>query len=240
VEKKQPSLWAYLGCGCLALVVAGVLAMMGGFALVADKARELEADNADPLRRTEKVKKTLGAEKLPEGYHAMMAISVPMLMDTALLSTHHPDVPENLQKAEVRAFMYVHSRSAKPTDVEELRAYLEGRKKDPAVLSRSGIDISIRKSEVLGRGTIELEGRRLLYLSQRAELRNERLQGNPSLNAIVLFECPGQDRARVGVWLAPDPSPRTPIARLDVTGTPVDVQALKAFMSHFNPCQPEG
>jgi hypothetical protein len=36
---------------------------------------------------------------------------------------------------------------------------------------------------------------------------------------------------------APDTSPEVPLAQLELKGTPVDPEAIRSFMSHFNPCQ---
>jgi hypothetical protein len=132
--------------------------------------------------------------------------------------------------------MYMFIKASSVNDVEELRAYIEGRSDDASVLARN--NINIRAEEITGRGAIPLEGRRVLYIGQRGELStNQEQSRGPGLNSISLIECPGQSLLRLGLWSSPDPSPGTPLAELDVKGTPVDPEAIKAFMSHLNPCQ---
>lgn len=137
-------------------------------------------------------------------------------------------------------FVYVRLKSATSSDVKDLRDYLEGRTDNPSVLTRS--NFKIRTEEIVGRGALDLDGgRRLLYLGQRGELQLSNTSNNdgPGLNALVLFECPGKSGVRMGIWTAPDATPEVPLAQLELEGTPVDPEAIRSFMSHFNPCQVE-
>lgn len=238
-EKKKPSAWSYVGCGCSVLALLGVLGAVSGWLFLSDKFQEVADDMNDPAARTAKVKKTLGAAALPEGYHAVMTLSVPLAMDTAVLSTRRLDVPQGLQKGDERFFMYMHLKSSPGTDLEALRAYLEGRSEDASVLARN--NIHLRTRDIIGRGTLQLEGWRLLYLLHRGvmDTRSSGQKNGPGLNSLSLIECPGQSSIRIGLWMSPDTSPGTSLDQLDVKGTPVDADALKAFMSHFNPCHRE-
>jgi hypothetical protein len=158
-----------------------------------------------------------------------------MVADTVVLSTYRADVPANLQKGELRMFQYLASKTSSSHDVESFAAYLEGRSQDTTVLARSNIQLKPR--EVVRRGVLEFQGRQLRYLTQRGEMiSSEHGRPGPVLSALVLFDCPGQSTLRMGVWTAPDPAPQTPLRKLDTTGTPVDVDALSAFMAHLNPC----
>ncbi|WP_224247437.1 hypothetical protein [Hyalangium gracile] len=236
VEKKKTSPWVYVGIGCGILLLLGVGGVVAAVLVGAKMFKGFQEEMTNPVTRTEKVKKTLGAPTLPEGYHAVMALSVPAVIDTAILSTRTPDAPAQADAKPERVFIYLFVKAASMNDTEELRAYLEGRSDDASVLARNNIDI--RTSEIIGRGAIPLEGRRVLYLSQRGELESDNGQSQgPGLNAITLIECPGESLLRMGLWITPDPSPETPIEQLDVKGTPADPEAVRAFMSHFNPCQ---
>jgi hypothetical protein len=238
-EKKKPSAGSYVGFGCSVLALLGVLGAVAGWLLLSNKFQEVSDDMNDPAARTAKVKKTLGAAELPAGYHAVMTLSVPLVMDTAVLSTRRLDVPQGLQKGDGRFFIYMHLKSSSGADLETLRAYLEGRSEDASVLA--GNNIHLRTRDIIGRGTLQLEGWRLLYLLHRGvmDTSTSGQKSGPGLNSLSLIECPGQTHIRIGLWMSPDPSPRTSLDKLELKDTPVDADALKAFMSHFNPCQQE-
>ncbi|HLL00634.1 MAG TPA: hypothetical protein VK539_08620 [Myxococcaceae bacterium] len=229
--KKQTSPWLYVAIGCGGLVVLGGLAIAAGALFVFKKSDELNQDLANPVARAEKVKRALGARALPEGYHAIMTVSMPMLMDTTVISTRDA-APSR------RTFMYVRFKVITPRDAQGMRDYLEGRTDDASVFARSRLQM--KTEQLVGRGQLELQnGQKLLYLAQRGELRfggNSKSEG-PGLNALVLFECPTQSDVRMGIWTAPDTSPEVPLEQLELQGTPVDPEAIRSFMSHFNPCQ---
>lgn len=235
--KKKRSPWFYIGLGC---GIPALLAAIGITVLIlftVKKVQEVQEDMANPITRTEKVKKALGAQALPDGYSAVMTLSVPAIVDTVVLSTRSPEGPHAAQeKEDERTFLYFRLKASSLNDLEELREYLEGRSDDPSVLARN--NIHIRTEQILGRGAIPLQDYRLLYLAQRGSLETSQGQNQgPGLNSIMLIECPGQSHIRLGLWLAPDPSPEAPTEQLDLKGTPVDEKAMRAFMSHFNPCQ---
>lgn len=50
------------------------------------------------------------------------------------------------------------------------------------------------------------------------------------------FDCPGDERARLGVWFGPDPSPATPVKQLNLTGTVGDPEKLRGMLGHFSLC----
>ncbi len=236
-EKKR-SPWLYIGIGCGVLLLAGVGAVIGGGVFLFKKGQQYQQDMANPLTRTEKVKQTLGAQTLPEGYHAVMSLSVPAILDTAILSTHAPNAPSSAQTGDERVFMYFFLKPSSVKDLEELRRYVEGQSNDPSVLTRNNIQVG--ENELIGRGVIPLEGRQVLYLAQRGELQTQHSgdeNPGPLLNSILLIDCPGQNRVRMALWMAPDPAPGAPLEQLDLKGTPVDPDAMRAFMSHINPCQ---
>jgi hypothetical protein len=236
--KKKQSPWLYIAIGCGSLLLVGGLFIGIIVFFVFKKADEFKEDMANPVARTEKVKKALGAQTLPEGYHAVMTLSIPLVMDTAVLTDQDPNAPEGTDKTNERTFMYIRLKTASSSDVGEFRDYLEGRSDDASVLARNNLDM--RTDEIVGRGGIDLDGgRRVLYLAQRGELRtnNSDRDNGPGFNALILFECPKKSDVRMGIWTAPDNSPQTPIEQLDLKGTPVDPEAIRAFTSHLYPCQ---
>ena len=85
----KTSPWVYVALGCLGAAVAAILVVAGlGFAGWR-WARGLEEQLEDPEARTAKVLEVLGAERVPDGYHAVIALEIPFLMKMAILS----DVP---------------------------------------------------------------------------------------------------------------------------------------------------
>lgn len=237
-QKKKRSPWLYVGIGCGTLLLLIFGAVIAGGLFLFKKGQQYQEDLANPVTRTAMVKKTLGAQTLPEGYHAVMSLSVPAIVDTAVLSTRAPDAPPSGQPGGERVFLYFFIKPATVQDQQELRNYLEGKSDDPSVLARNNIQVG--ENELIGRGVIPLEGRRVLYLAQRGELQTQHSRDKDQgslLNSILFIECPGQNRLRMGLWMAPDPAPGTPLEQLELKGTPVDPEAMRAFMSHLNPCQ---
>ncbi|MFL5347833.1 MAG: hypothetical protein ACJ8AT_23840 [Hyalangium sp.] len=236
-QKKKTSPWLYVGIGCGVLLLLGIGGTVAAVMFGVSKIKEMKEDMANPITRTERVKKMLGAQALPDGYNAIMALSVPMVMDTAILSTRPFEAPakHRKEKGDERIFMYFHLKASTMNDREQLTAFMEGRSDDPSVLARNNIHINTR--EIIGRGVLQLDGRRLLYLAQRGEVESQGTKPGAGLTAVVLFDCPDQTTLRTGMWMAPDPSPQAPIEQLDLKGTPGDPEAVKAFMAHFNPCQ---
>lgn len=235
--KKQTSPWLYVAIGCGGLVVLGGLVIAALALFVFKKSDEINQDLANPVARAEKVQKALGAQALPEGYHAIMAVSLPMIMDSAMIATKPPGKGGDAASSR-RTFMYVRFKVITPRDAQGMRDYLEGRTDDVSVFARSRLQM--KTEQLVGRGQLELQnGQKLLYLAQRGELRfggNSKSEG-PGLNALVLFECPTQSDVRMGIWTALDTSPEVPLEQLEIQGTPVDPEAIRSFMSHFNPCQ---
>jgi hypothetical protein len=236
VEQKKRSPWVYVGIGCGVLLLLGIVTTIAGVSFLFKKGKEYQEDLANPITRTEMVKKTLGAQTLPAGYFAVMSLSVPAIMETAVLSTRSPDVPNTGRKEDVRVFVYVFVKMSSASDQKQLRDYLEGKSDDASVLARNNVRLG--DGEIIGRGVVPLEGRRVLYLVQRGELSAQQSEREgPGLNSILFIECPGQDRLRMGIWMAPDPDLSAPVDQLDLKGTPADPEAIRAFMSHLNPCK---
>ena len=237
-QTKKRSPWLYVGIGCGLLLLLGFGAVVAGGVFLVKKGQQYQEDLANPVTRAEMVKKTLGAQTLPEGYHAVMSLSVPAIMDTAVLSSRAPDAPSNAQTDGERMFVYFFIKLSSVKDLEELRSYLEGKSDDSSVLARNNVHVG--ENELISRGVLPLEGRQVLYLAQRGELRTQHsgdAEQRSMLNSILFIDCPGQNRLRMGLWMAPDPAPGAPLEQLQLKGTPVDPEAIRTFMSHINPCQ---
>lgn len=235
-QQKKRSPWVYVGIGCGVFVLLAIVGVFLGVSFLFKKGKEYQEDMANPITRTEKVKATLGAQTLPDGYYAVMSLNVPAIMDLAVLSTSEPGAPPTGHPEGVRVFVYMFLKTAPASDQEQLRKYLEGTSEDPSVLTR--YKVRMGDGEIIGRGVLPLQGRRVLYLSQRGELeaQDNKSQG-PGLNSVLLIECPGQTRTYLGLWMSPDPDPGSTLEELDLKGTPADPEAIRAFMTHINPCK---
>jgi hypothetical protein len=87
-----------VGCGCLgALGAVAVLTIAIGFWGV-QKARQFGEEIADPGERAKRVLAVLKASEMPEGYHPVVAFSVPLLLDVAVLDSR-PTRPAGPRKS---------------------------------------------------------------------------------------------------------------------------------------------
>ena len=65
-------------------------------------------------------------------------------------------------------------------------------------------------------------------------------ENSPREDSLMTFfsvDCPGDKRARLGVWFAPDPAPDQPNAEVDLTGTIGDPAVIREFVEHFDLCK---
>jgi hypothetical protein len=228
----ERSVWFYIAwsCGGLVLLGGAVLAGLGFWAFRA--AKTFEAELKDPVIRTEKVKKMLGAERLPEGYHAMMSFSVPLVMDTAILSSEEQNSGGTIDDLGERGLLYFEMISL-GQDEQELRDYFEGKTNDSRVLRKNKIHIDV--DEVIRRGVIPRDDHTLMYMAQRGSVSAQGQSGD-GIMSVVLVDCPDDNRTRTAIWFAPDPSPSTELEDLDLTGTPADELAITEFFGHFKLC----
>lgn len=243
-EPKRTSPWVWVGVGCLGAVVlaVGAVIALGWFGY--RKAKEFEAELKDPDARAAKVRSVLGAATLPEGYHPFMAMSIPFVMDMAMLSDAPPDFSgrgSHQGGLGRRGFIYVRTLSAN-NDRQQLRDYFEGRSDDAEVLRRNNIHLD-RRGEVLRRGVVdEADGTRVMYLAQRGQLEmsSSRVEG---ITTMMLLDCQGDTRQRFGIWFGPEPAALAgkggageSVAAADLVGSPADEDAIRGFMGHFHLC----
>jgi hypothetical protein len=97
---------------------------------------------------------------------------------------------------------------------------------------------------VLKRGVIDMpEDMKLMYLAQRGELEMAAAHTR-GITTVMLLDCPGDVKQRFGIWFGPDPAVPSgkgaaggdAPAGADLTGTPADEAAIRAFMDHFRVC----
>jgi hypothetical protein len=229
---ESKSAWFYVGIGCLVLFVVGALvAIAGGFWAVRT-ARQFQAELEDPDARTAKALRVLGADSVPEGYHAVIGFSVPFLMDVAILSDEPPGPDGQPSDLGKRSLIYVQIIRA-GMDEAALRDYFSGKTSDPAVLRESNINVDA--DEIIGRGVIERDDADLMYLAQRGRVSTAGYTGS-GVTSIVLIDCPQDDRARMAIWSEPDERPGVTAAEIDWTGTTADPVEIERFLASFRFC----
>jgi hypothetical protein len=192
-----------------------------------------EQELKDPDTRLARVRQVLGCKSLPEGYHPVVGLSLPLLSEIAVLSDR--PLPEGEERGEPfgeRGFIYV-KVLAPGQDEQELRDYFEGKTADAGVLRRNGIELRTR--EPLGRGVIEHSGQSLLYQAQRGDV-DFSAHGARGVTSLILVDCPLDRKLRFGIWFGPDPAAGGDAGADALAGTPADPAAIRAFMGHFRLC----
>jgi len=232
--ERKTSPWVYVGIGCAVIVVLGIagLGTLGFFGY--RWAKEVESEMKDPARREAKVKAVLGCERIPDGYHPMVSLSIPLFMDMAMLSDQPPREGGEVRGFDQRGFIYFQMLNPR-FDERGVRDYFEGKTDDASVLRRNGINVDVHSKEMLGRGVLEMDGHAILYLAQRGGLHLDH-GATEGINAMMLVDCPDDARMRMAIWFGPDPDPSARAGSEELRGTPAEEGTLRAFMGHFRLC----
>jgi hypothetical protein len=233
-EGKVFPAWAWVGCGCLGAIGGiAIFAVTVGFWGV-QKARQFGEEIADPTERGRKVLAVLGASEMPEGYHPVVAFSVPFLLDVAVLSDLPPDETGKPPEFGEHGFIYV-SYPAFGQDREQIRDFFDGKRDNLEELGRHRIDLEL--DERISNGKISREADDVLWVSYRGTIdTNDAGRSKEGLMALMLLDC-GDSRHRFGIWLGPDPDPEAAIGDLDVSGTVADPEAIERFLAPIDPCR---
>jgi len=237
--------WVYVGIGCLAAVMLLVAVVVGvgyvGYRAVRGTIESME----DPVARADAAARILGVDELPQGYYPMVGMSIPFIVETAILSDQPPDETGSVPGFRERGFIYVKTLRFGEQE-QELRDFFDGKIEDPEALREFSIDLDVE--EMLGRGIFEESDRTLRWAAYRGEIaadeprggseegRRRGRQRQQGLNAMVLIECPDDERLRFGIWFGPDPDPEAQVGSPALLGTPADSAAIQSFMSHFDVC----
>jgi len=232
-ERKAFPGWAWVGCGCLGAIGAiAIFVVAVGFWAV-QRARRFGEEIADPGARAKNVLAVLGASEMPEGYHPVVALSVPFLLDMAVLSDVPPDESGSPPELGDRGFIYV-SYPAFGQDQRAIRDFFEGRRDDFDELGRHQIDLELE--ERVANGRISRKEDDVLWVSHRGTIDTDDAgSSRQGLLTLLLLDC-GDSRNRFGIWLGPDPDPEAAPADLDVSGTVSDPEAIERFLSPIHPC----
>ena len=287
--KSSTSTLGWMGCGCGLLVALALAGIVGVTLFGYRKGKEIERTFKDPAARTEATREILHWRELPEGYYPAGAVSMPMLMEMAILSDEEPEPGEagHGRAFHERGLVFMSFNSWIGKEDELLRWLRGETKQAPKWIQRS--DAKIDPGQVLKRGTVEVNGQSIVYVVSRgdamaqvpeppeppqppasppaaedagdqvtaereippepdapadpettdlgtAEPEPESVR-KESLMTFFSFDCPGDNRARLGIWFSPDPAPGQPNAEVDLAGTIGDPERIREFVGHFEPCK---
>ena len=233
-DKPLPA-WLWVGCGCIGTVGAIVLIVVGlGFWGV-QKARELSETMANPEERTRQALEILGGDALPEGYHAVMAMSVPLVMEVALLSDAPADASSPIEVAGSRGFLYMVLPSFGQADAE-IEDFFEGRTQTLSRMQRDQLHVELE--ERVASGTITRDGATVRWVGHRGRVLEEGGgQGERGLVTLLSFDCPDSKRRRLGIWFGPDPALGDPDRPEPFDATVADPREVAAFIAPLRPCR---
>ncbi|HEX5715972.1 MAG TPA: hypothetical protein VF179_07420 [Thermoanaerobaculia bacterium] len=236
-KKSGTSPWVYIGCGCAGLVILGMAAFSAFTYFAYRKGKEIEKTWSDPKAREEKAREVLAYDKLPEGYYPLGAMSIPFVMDMAMIGDDPPPAgakPDDQEGFKDRGFMYFKVRRMGKGD-REVRDFMAGKGKKPDWM-QSGSDFD--EQEILRRGELNANGQKILFSATRGAFKHEG-QSKEGITTMMLIDCPQATdrRIRFGLWFGPDPAPGEPADKLNLAGTNADPAAIQAFASHFRFCQ---
>jgi hypothetical protein len=233
VAPKQRSPWLYvlLGCGGFALLSCLGVAVFVGF--VAKQGSNMVEGLTDPTVRDKNARKMLG--DLPPGYLAAASMSVLGIVDLAVL-TNGEAQPDGGVELGDRTFMYMRISDLAKEENERTKVYFVKGEGELGATTRSN-GINIDEADIIKRGNLTVDGRRLYYIAARGQfgVGNSQQAREPGLNTSVLFDCPG-DQLRIGVWSMRDPDPKVAATELDLTATVADEAQLARFLKPVNPC----
>lgn len=233
-----------LGCGCAGVVALAMALVVASSVAVWRADRRFEEMRDDDATRRAEVARVLPHRELPAGYHPVGAMTMPFgLLRMAVLADAAPGVEPPHEHVE-RAFFFVDmpdwfGREAK------MREVFRGGIDPPGGIRQGEVEFEAR--EDLGRGELAAGGATVLWYARRGTLRvdDSRFglaeEGAPlhelaGIATMLLFDCAGDERLRLGLWFAPDPAPERPAAETDLAGTPGDPEAVRGFLSRFDLC----
>jgi hypothetical protein len=243
-QAKQTSPWVYVGVGCGLIVLLGLIAVVGFTFLAYRQGKEMVDSFKDPKTREAKTRQVLPYTTLPAGYYAGGAMSIPFLMDFAVLTDREPTTGQAPDQGnfEDRSFIFMNMRHLRDNR-EKMERYLRGEAPAPEDGAWSRSNINFHADKVIRRGQLEIGGKTVLYQASRGDISHRHGAGGvsvgekkPSIVTMVLPEC-GDGRLRFGVWIGPDPEQPAAAANDAVyAGTAADPAAIQDFLGHFQLC----
>lgn len=234
--KKPTSPWLYLGLGCGACVLIGLLGISVFTFVMYRKGKDMVEGFKNPQVREQRTREVLPYKELPAGYYAAGAMSIPFLMDFAILSDRPPtgtSGPEQ-QGFDQRSFIFMNMRHLRDNR-EKMERYLRGEAPAPDDAGWRQSNVNFKQKELIGRGALKIGDLAVLYAANRGEVSHKDGSTKEGIVTMVLPQCP-DDRLRFGLWIGPDTQAGKPLAEATYTGTAADPAAMHDFLEKFQLC----
>ncbi len=227
-EKKSG--FHYLGIGCLVLGAILVLgATVCGYG-VYRWGKSLESDLEDPEARRERVLEILRGSDMPEGYYPMIAVRIPMLLETAMLTDHDAGPGEPVPDLGERGLLYFAMRDF-GRDRQDLDAFFRGELEDPAALEKHQIDVDL--GERVASGRVDRSTTEILWVAHRGNISSGQTRGShEGLITLLQVNCPPDSYNRIGMWFGPEPDSEEG----SLVGSVADSAQVETFLGHFGFC----
>lgn len=192
VKKKKRSAWLWIGCGCLLflLIVVLVVALAIGWAF--RRMAHFAEDMANPEKARERVYEVLDSPELPPGYYPLAGIKFFKFFELAVIS----DTPQNSDQDRKSVFVYVNGGSWMKNSLDE--NWYE----DLQQSTSGNMDVDL--GDEIGSGQLTVGDLGVDYTAHRGSVRFQSSRMNGVVTA-MLFHCPQDNRARLGLWLTPEP-----------------------------------
>lgn len=232
----ERSPWVYVGCGCALIVVLIVVAIAGASFMGVRKIKEYTEGMKDPVVRAERALEVLGGSALPPGYNAQLYLSVPFVLDLALLTDGPPVTEDDRQgmRDYQNMIFFVDVR-----DFDESRdfdRYLDGEVDRPAIFRQIDVDFDFRAGEPLGRGSFDVGTQGIRWVAEAGDLETD-LTEHPGVLVLSGVDCPGRDkRVRILAWFQRHDDLDLDALRANPTGTPADEAAFRGIVENFDVC----
>ncbi|RPH56480.1 hypothetical protein EHM82_03260 [bacterium] len=234
---SSTSPWVYVGCGCAAIVILAMAGIAGMSWWGYKSVKRFEEASKNPDAAAAQIREVLPYDELPAGYYPVGSFSIPFLMDMVILGDRKPVEGQEAspeRNIEERGLIYMSIRNLQGNK-DDMRRYLRGEAPEPGKESNWRSNVNFDAEELIRRGTIQVNGREVLYAAHRGEVNQD---GRDVEGLVTMFmpECPGDSRLRFGLWFGPDPEPAKPVAEVDFTGTTADPEKLAEFAGYFRFC----
>jgi hypothetical protein len=214
------------------LVAAGclipVFLLLGALVMVSVLAWRSYRDHllyvGDPEARTAQALEILGGG-LPDGYHAMAAMTMAGMLRAVVLSDSPPGDDGRIDRFETGLFLYLESRGEEITPDDLLNIW-------PG-------DLGLEPGDRLRKGTIRHTGVEIDYTSARGILINGHRRHH-GVFAELSFRCAAGGRKRAAIWFQTVPvgSPVNPMPSFTaLLGGPADPSAVRRFTASMDLCR---